>query len=167
MAAHPWGGTVAAVVRTGKLDGCHRVFPQLGRPVAAAIAVQGRDWPGIDMVCAVPADPRRRRRRGFDHAAMVARAVAGELAVPHVRVLRLAGRSVDRGAASRADPAAGVDRVWAATADIRATGRVAGHVVLVDDVVTTGTTVAAAATVLRTAGADRVSVAAVARAGGH
>jgi len=166
-AAHPWTGTVAATVRAGKLDGCRGVFGLLASSVAGAVRRQGTDWPAIDLVCGVPADPRRRRRRGFDHADLLAAAVADQLDLPHARALQVRGRALDRGQHGRGDGAMEVDRAWAATAAVVAHRRVTGHALLVDDVVTTGTTVAAAAAALRAAGCWRVSVAAIARAGRH
>lgn len=178
VAAHAWTGTVAAVVRAGKLDGCHAVFPLLGAVVADAVRRDGATWPPIDVVCPVPASPGRRRRRGFDHALLLARGAAHGLGLPCVPVLALRRDTRDRGAGSGGgdDPSrdgrAGVatrlhDEARRLATTIAIRQPVHGHVVLVDDVVTTGTTVMAAATVLRSAGATRVSVAAVARAGRH
>lgn len=110
----------------------------------------------VDVVTWVPTTSARRRDRGFDQAQLLARAVARELHVPCRRLLVRApgppqtGRSLaDRrvGPALRAPPCR----------------RVPEHVLLVDDVITTGTSVSTAARALRRTGVGRVSVVAAAR----
>lgn len=103
-----------------------------------------------------PTGGPRRRQRGFDQAELLAVAVARRLGLPCAGLLRRlpgppqAGRtSVDR----RTNPR------------FRARGSVPPHVVLVDDVATTGATLTAAARVLRGAGAVAVHALVVARAG--
>lgn len=104
-------------------------------------------------VVAVPLHPRRLRRRGFNPAALLARSVARELGAPCAPVAlerlrdtpsqtgldRAARRRNLRGAFRARIPLAGDDPVW-----------------LVDDVLTTGSTLAEAARALRRAGAKRV-----------
>jgi ComF family protein len=109
----------------------------------------------VDVVTWVPTTGDRRRRRGFDQAELLARAVARRLRRPCRRLLTRGdgpaqtGRSLQE---RRVGPA------FAA----KARGR-APRVLLVDDVITTGTTVTVAARTLRASGVDRVSVVAAAR----
>jgi ComF family protein len=94
---------------------------------------------------------RATRTHGFDHAAQIARALGRCLAVPAEPLLKRADdgpRQADVPLEKRRENVA---------ARFRATGA-AGHVLLVDDVYTTGSTAEACATALQRAGADAVDV---------
>jgi predicted amidophosphoribosyltransferase len=113
------------------------------------------DADAIDVVTWVPTTAARRRRRGFDHAEVLARAVARRLRRPCRCLLRRLPGPAQTGLAGgerRAGPALVARRA--------ATSR---RVLLVDDVVTTGGTAAAAARAVRAAGASRVELVAAAR----
>lgn len=178
LAPHAWTGTTAATVRAGKLDGVHAVFEPLGRLVGRHVAEHAHVGT-FDVVCPVPGHPARTRRRGFDHARMLAVGAGRHLDLSVVSALRITGDAGDRGARRRVGATeagattgpgrddGGATRAWIAAAGMRPRRRLSGHVLLVDDVVTTATTVTAAGLALRAAGADRVTVAALARAGGH
>ncbi len=109
-------------------------------------------------VVAIPLHPRRQRARGFNPAALVARAVADELGA------RFSPAALSR---LRDTPSqTGLDRRGRArnvAGAFRATGPADRRVLLVDDVVTTGATLAAAARALRRAGAREVVAICVAR----
>jgi ComF family protein len=112
------------------------------------------------LVVPVPQHPRRLRVRGFNPAALLARSVARELAAPFDPVLleRVRDTSSQTGLTrnQRRRNVHGAFRVRP--------GRVVpARLLLVDDVVTTGSTLAAAARVLRRAGARRIDAVCVAR----
>jgi ComF family protein len=113
--------------------------------------------PAVDVFCPVPLHWSRRLWRGFNQAELLARPLAREVRVPVVSLLRRqrGGQQVGRSAEERRE-------AWRDA--FVAPGPVPAHVVLVDDVVTTGATVLACASALRAAGAERVSVACLAYA---
>lgn len=118
----------------------------MARGTLAAVA-------GLDAVVPVPLSLWRRLGRGFNQAERIARPIARHLRLPLVEALRresFASRRQSRlgRLARHRNPAAGL-RPRSAAAELLA-GR---SVLLVDDIVTTGATLAAAARLLRAAGA--------------
>ncbi|MEI2817224.1 MAG: phosphoribosyltransferase family protein [Microthrixaceae bacterium] len=115
--------------------------PRLGAALAAT--VPGRP----DVVTWVPTTAHRRRERGFDHAEVLARAVARRLGCPARRLLRRCdeGHQTGRNRAER--------RVGPSLAPRH---RCPSTVLVVDDVWTTGSSLSAAADALRSVGAQIV-----------
>ncbi len=114
---------------------------------------------GVTLVSYIPTAPSRVRQRGYDQAALIARALARELGLPYSPLLaRLGnGRQVGQTRAQRRQQMRGAFRPTRP-------GLLNQHVLLIDDVLTTGATCEAAAQSLRAAGAKRVSAAVFAAA---
>lgn len=144
---------LARAIRGMKFSGWHAMGPHL----AGGMAEVAADLLPAEVVTWVPLSRRRRARRGFDQAEVLARAVAERLNLP-VRPLLVRAR--DTRALARMT---GPERRRALGDAFAARGSVRGRVLLIDDVLTTGATASACARALRRAGARRVTVLTAAR----
>jgi ComF family protein len=131
------------------------------RPMAEVLARELRvRMVGVDVLVPVPLGRRRRRARGYNQAAVLAAALSVQSGIP-VREGLLA-RTRETGTQTALGPAAR----WANVAGaFDSRGRLAGtRVALVDDVLTTGATLAACAAALAASGAMAVGAVTFARA---
>lgn len=149
-------GVNREVVLAAKVTGSRRALRFLADELADTIASDHELAGSFGLVTWAPTTDRRRRRRGFDQSEFIARHVARRLGVPCRRLLvREAGRP--QTGATRQQRLEG-PRFRARVAR----GRVRGRVLVVDDVVTTGSTLRAAAHALEESGWSDVVVAACA-----
>jgi len=158
----PWrfGGQLASAIRRLKFTGASHVARTLA-PLWAPILAAAAGEPDA-IVVPVPLHWRRRLRRGYDHAWLLALYACAEAGVAApVTALRRVRASPPQSTLPAAARQANVRGAFA----VRDPARVAGRtVVLVDDVVTTGATLAACARPLLHAGAKSVIGVAIARA---
>jgi ComF family protein len=141
-------GAARELVRALKFRSAQAVAAAMAAPIAAGAPA---DLLRGATLVPVPLPPDRTRRRGYNQAAVLARAVAYRTGVPICECLartRSRGTQVGRGRAQRLEAVAG---------SVRLCGEPPPRPLLVDDVITTGATVAACAAVL--GGADAVSYA--------
>jgi ComF family protein len=114
----------------------------------------------IDAVLAVPLHWRRKTLRGFNQATELAKPLAKSIGVPIIRSVRRCKATPFQSGLGAAERASNLRKAFTAPRAIQCK-----HVLVIDDVITTGATVQAVATSLQAAGAIKVSVLAVARAG--
>lgn len=158
----PFQGVVRDALHAIKYGGEQRIAGPLG----AAIA---RRWshaaprPGPSLVTHVPVHADRARQRGHDQAELIARTAARHMGLPHATLLVRTRSTTAQFDLDRADRSMNVDGAFGLI-DARARAIAnARWILLVDDVVTTGATLAACASVLTRAGALGVSAITVAR----
>lgn len=152
-------GEVRASIHRYKFKGRRGYAGVYGALVAQCIAdhLAGE----YDLITWVPLSARRRRKRGYDQAALLAGAAGRMLNVEAVPTL---GKKRDTPAQSglkgEARRRANVLGAYDVLNSVQVSGR---RVLLVDDVLTTGATLSECARVLRTAGATQVVCATLAR----
>lgn len=154
-----FGGPVRAALHALKYAGERRLASPLAEALAERWKRAGR---GGDLVAWVPVHRTRRRERGFDQAEDLARGMARLLDLPVAGCLERQRQTTAQhalGQAARLGNTSGAFTVSAAGRSL-----VGGRwVLLVDDVITTGATLAGCAEALLEAGAAAVSAITVAR----
>lgn len=153
---------VRDAVHRYKFYGCRAYSRRFGAMMAKCVE-NNLDCGGIDVISWIPLSKKRLRKRGYDQARLLAEEISVDIGVPCVPLLRKIrdnkAQSTTRDAKQRAANVAGA-YVLAAETDV-----IGKHILLIDDVVTTGSTLSEAARVLKKAGAKTVWAAALARSG--
>ncbi|EIV93933.1 ComF family protein [Frankia sp. QA3] len=188
LAAARYGGRVRSILlaykERGRVDAARPLGAALARAVARALpaaapaalggpsGVRSAPAPAPAFVLVpVPSTAAARRRRGFDHLALLCSAAAAVLrrhghrvrVAPVLRPVRRLADQAGLGAAARAVNLAGAfEVVNPARAARRATLPAGARVVVVDDVLTTGATMGEAVRALRAASVRTTAVAVVA-----
>ena len=127
---------------------------ELARPMAGLMAARLRAvaFPGVDIILPVALHSARRRGRGFDQAEMLAHFLALHTHIPTASRLLWRVRHTSPQTTLRREA-----RLHNMSGAFRASPQLIGlNILLVDDVMTTGATMASCAEVCREAGARRV-----------
>ena len=166
----PWSRATAALIYAFPVD---RLMVELkyggrlaladwaGTALAAAVVASLAARDGVAMpsrVAPVPLTASRQRERGFNQALEIARRLAEQLALPLVAPLERVSASIPQATLAWRERARNVRGAFAARGDVRG-----ARIALVDDVMTTGATLAEAARTLLRAGAADVECWVVAR----
>lgn len=130
----------------------------LGDALAAALLRSATARTSVDAIVAMPLTARRQRERGFNQATQIARVVARRVGLPMLHGLARTGDAPPQATLRWRDRRRNVRGAFACRTSFA--GRA---VALVDDVMTTGATLEAAAGALLGAGASRVDAWVVAR----
>jgi ComF family protein len=151
-------GPARELVRALKFRGASGVAEAMSAAVAAGVPpalLEGRE------LVPVPLHRAQQRRRGFNQAARLAEALGERAGLAVADCLERRGpvlTQVGRGAAERRAGPLG---------EVRAVGAAPARALLVDDVVTTGATLAACAAALRAAGSREIAAVAYCRTVGR
>lgn len=154
VAAFAYAGTARDLILGLKLRHRRRCAEPLANGMIAKVMRTGLRG---DIVTWVPGRRADIRMRGFDHAEVLARAVARRLGLRAVPLLRRLRDSADQSGLDRLTRASNVSGIFASVP-------VSACVVVVDDLVTTGATASACSGALFEAGAPSVEILVAARA---
>jgi ComF family protein len=148
-----YSGPARDLVRALKFRGATAVADAMAAQIAANAPAEllGANAPASrPALVPAPLHPRRRRRRGYNQAALVAEALARRTSLEVADCLSRSGSAATQVGRDRAERRAGP----AGSVGVRTA--VPERVVLIDDVATTGATLAACAAALRVAGTREV-----------
>jgi ComF family protein len=164
-------GELRSLVHLLKYEGMQPVARRLGNLLADSMeaSISSADSPRQILVIPVPMHPIKQRQRGFNHAELLARAAMAEMRRRHPQLglnletslLKRVRVTVSQAGLTSHQRRQNLRGAFFAPRPGRLNGR---HVLLIDDIYTTGATARACSRVLMTAGAASVRVATVARA---
>jgi len=153
-------GGATALVRALKFRGAVALAEGMAAQVVANLPP---GWLEAGSLVPVPLHPARRRRRGFNQAEVLARAVGGRAGMEVADCLVRHGPRGTQMGRDRDERLAALSE----SVSLRAGASAPIRAVLVDDVLTTGATLLACAEMLRSAGAEQVSAVTYARTPGR
>jgi ComF family protein len=156
-----YSSELSRIIQAFKFDG-RRNLAGLLAPLLAETLQESWSLQEIDLIVPVPLHPKRKRARGYNQALLLARDLAGLVGLPYRHdALRRVRHTLPQVGLSDAERARNLRRAFLCKKPAVVKGL---HVLLVDDVMTTGSTAASAAEALLEGGALRVSVLTLARA---
>ena len=150
-------GPVTDLVHGLKYENLRASAPELGRLLAGHLKPQAR---AADLLIPVPLHGRRERERGYNQSALLAREVGGSTGIPVVdeALERTKNTPPQVSIAGHEDRRQNIEGAFECLGGVEDR-----RVLLIDDVVTTGSTMDACAKALKEAGATRVWGLALAR----
>ena len=149
-------GSLRKLIQLFKYDRVRPLAAHFGKLMAIALPREQR----FDLVVPMPLHWRRRWSRGYNQAALLAREISTRWNTPVRSVVRRSRATKPQAGLTNSKRRANVAGAFKMKPGVRLDGM---RVLLVDDVLTTGTTASACARVLKRAGARQVTLLAVAR----
>jgi len=151
-----YDGTLRKLIHLFKYNGFKPLAATFGRLLLQVLPREQK----FDMIVPMPLHWRRAWNRGFNQAELLARAVSKRIGSPTVNALRRNRATKEQAGLTTPQRRENVSGVF----QLRRRQHVEGmHVLLVDDVLTTGASASAAALALKRAGARRVTILTLAR----
>lgn len=155
-------GVLKDVLLLLKYRKCRPLASVLGKAIHESLRADGEMWRNVDLIIPVPLHKKRRRARGFNQSAEIARDIGRRTGIPVVgKVLQKVRSAPPQTSLERR---ARIENVRGAYAVVRNSAVEGKTVLLVDDVYTTGSTLGECARVLRGAGAAEVRAVTAAQA---
>jgi ComF family protein len=156
-APYRWNGAVQQMVYALKYRGVRASAPRLAEFMAAHLSNTSIS---ADLIVPVPLHRRRERKRGYNQSELLAKGIAERTGIPVATSVLTRTRDT-RPQVTMKNPDERRENIAGA---FECVGDVAGkHVLLIDDVVTTGATIAACSTPLRAAGVTSIWALSMAR----
>lgn len=151
-------GAVSESIQRYKFGNARRYADAYARLLA--LRLQQEDMDTFDILSWIPISPTRQRKRGYDQCYLLAKALGRELGCKPVRVLsKTLDNPPQSGITSSAERRANVLGVYAARNKALFRGK---RVLLLDDVITTGSTASECAKTLQYSGVKDVYLATIA-----
>lgn len=162
LCAGAYAGPLREAIHRFKYERWRVLAPALARFLDATCAAEWTPWPAdvTPYLVPVPLHPRRQRDRGFNQAALLARAAGGALQWPVLAGLERVRATPHQVGLTAAERALNLEEAFAWRGKTPPPG---GPLVLVDDVYTSGATMRACAEALCAAGGGPVYGLALAR----
>lgn len=143
-----------------KYSGHRDLAAVLGKAIASGVPGEWR----LRAVSAVPMSATRQRQRHFNHAEVLARRVAAELGLPYQESLKRTRHTVQQAKLSGEARLSNLIGAFSAqSGGLQVRGQITQPLLLVDDVMTTGSTLMACRDALAEVGVDQVFYAVVTR----
>jgi competence protein ComFC len=161
VAAYRGRGVVRDVIHEFKYNRQIHLRHLVARWLCAALDEDRLRGQQFDVIVPVPLHPARQRERGFNQATLLAELLGAHVALPCSPLLKRIRYTTTQTALDRSERMENLHNAFR----LRKNGDVRGlRVLLIDDVLTTGSTLSECARVLKRAGAKSVHAATAARA---